>query len=165
MIAKITDLDEGLIAFYKFSKDFKLKSLTDLYIDLKAVGDARASEFIKSSIEDDIAGVIYSESDRDMLKYNVKKSWYPFNGKSPEQIATITASLDLVPYRTRVFWANFSYIFDLIELEQSETGTDFYYLSRKKQFEVIKSKIDEIIKQVELTSIKEPTLNLTGEQQ
>jgi len=156
-IAKITDLNEGLTAFYKFSKDFKLKSLTDLYLDLKAVGDARASEFIKSSIEDDIAGVIYSESERDLLKHNVKKSWFPFNGKTPEQIAVIIASDALVPNDTKVFWANFSYIFDLIELDQSANGVDFFYLSREKQWEIITSKIAEISKVIETTKIQEPT--------
>ena len=160
-VAMVTDLDEDLIAFYKFSKDFKLKSLTDLYLDLKAVGDARASEFIKSSIEDDIAGVIYSESERDLQKYNVKKSWFPFNGKTSEQIATIIASNDLVPYETKIFWANFSYIFDIIELEQSKQGNDFYYLSREKQLEIINAKIKELSTEIEKTAIQEPEFDTT----
>lgn len=161
-IAKITDLSDGLIAFYTFSKDFKLKSLTDLYIDLKSVGDARASEFIKGSIEDDIAGVIYSESERDLLKYNVKKSWFPFNGKTPEQIATIIGSSDLVPMFTKVFWANYGYIFDMIELEYSEKGADFFYMPRMKQWEIIKSYVDNILKEIEKTAIKEPNLELNN---
>lgn len=164
-IAKITDLYEGLISYYKFSKDFKLKSLTDLYLDLKAVGDARASEFIKSSIEDDIAGVIYSESERDLLKYNVKKSWFPFNGKTPEQVASIVASDALVPYSTRVFWANFSYIFDMIELEQSAKAVDFFYLPRDKQWAIIEAKVNEIIAEVEKTKIQEPAFNANTDNQ
>lgn len=155
-VAKITQLDEKLISFYKFSKDFKLKSLTDLYLDLKAVGDAKASEFIKSSIEDDIAGVIYSESERDLLKYNVKKSWFPFNGKTPEQIAVVIASTDLVPYDMKVFWANFSYIFDMIELEQGKNSVDFYYLSRDKQWEIISAKIESLKTEIEKTAISSP---------
>jgi hypothetical protein len=154
-VAKITDLDKDLIAFYKFSKDFKLKSLTDLYLDLKAVGDAKASEFIKSQIEDDIAGVIYSESERELQKYNVKKSWFPFNGKTPEQISTIVASIDLVPYETKVFWANFSYIFDMIELEQVDNGVDFFYLPRDRQWAIIQEKIKQITADVEKNKPKE----------
>jgi len=164
-IASITDLKEGLIAIYKFSKDFKLKSLTDLYLDLKAVGDARASEFIKSSIEDDIAGVIYSESERDLLKYNVRKSWFPFNGKTPEQIAAIIASSNLVPYETKVFWANFSYIFDLIELEESKKGNEFFYMSRDKQLLIINAKVQGLMKTIEETAIKEPEFQAEFEQQ
>lgn len=154
-VAAITDLQDNLIAIYKFSKDFKLKSLTDLYLDLKAVGDARASEFIKSSIEDDIAGVIYSESERDLLKYNVRKSWFPFNGKTPEQIAAVIASGNLVPYETKVFWANFSYIFDIIELEEPS----FFYMARDKQLEIINAKVKELVEKIELTAIKEPEFN------
>ena len=84
-VAKITDLDEGLIAFYKFSKDFKLKSLTDLYLDLKAVGDAKASEFIKSQIEDDIAGVIYSESERNCRSTMLRKVGFRLMAKHPNR--------------------------------------------------------------------------------
>jgi len=161
-VAAITDLEEGLIAFYTFSKDFKLKSQSDLYMDLKAVGDARASEFIKGAIEDDIAGIIYSESERDLLKYNVKKSWYPFNGKSPEQIATIIATDNLVPYQTKVFWANFGSIFDFVELEQSATGKDFFYLTRDKQWAIIEAKIKELTSSIEETAIKEPVMDFNA---
>lgn len=157
-IASITQLNSNLIAFYKFSKDFKLKSLTDLYLDLKAVGDARASEFIKSSIEDDIASVIYSESERDLLKYNIRKSWFPFSGKSPEQIQTIIASPNLVPYKTRVFWANFSYIFDIIELEQAMINVDFYNLKRDLQKAIIDEKVMQLITDIEKYTIKEPVI-------
>ncbi len=155
-VAKITDLSDGLIAFYKFSKDFKLKSLTDLYLDLKSVGDAQASEFIKSSIEDDIAGVIYSESERELQKHNVRKSWFPFNGKTPAQIDTIIASNNLIPYETKILWANFSYIFDMIELEQSAVNIDFFYLPRDRQWEIIKAKVDELKANVEKDMPKEP---------
>ena len=158
-IASITDLDEGLIAFYTFSKDFKLKTQTELYYDLKAVGDARASEFIKGAIEDDIAGIIYSESERELLKYNVRKSWYPFNGKTPEQIAAIIATTDLVPYETKVFWANFGYIFDVVDLEQSAKGLDFFYLQRDKQWELLEAKVKEIIVKIDETKIKEPIMD------
>lgn len=164
-VAKIAQLDDKLIAFYKFSKDFKLKSLTDLYLDLKAVGDARASEFIKSSIEDDIAGVIYSESERELLKYNIKKSWFPFNGKTTEQISVIVASTNLVPYDTKVFWANFSYIFDMIELEQGKNGTDFYYMPRDKQWEIISAKIEQLKLDIEKTAIQEPEYTPFEEEQ
>lgn len=158
-IANITDLDDKLIAIFKFSKDFKLKTLTDLYNDLKAVGDAKASEFIKSSIEDDIAGVIYSESERDLLKYNVRKSWYPFNGKTPEQVAVAMTTPNLVPNEIKVFWANFSYIFDVIELEQAELNVDFYNLPRSKQKEIIDEKVTSIMSTIEAEMPKEPTID------
>ena len=158
-IAKITDLDSDLIAFYHFSKDFKLKSLSDLYIDLKSVGDARASEFIKQNIEDDIARVIYSEEQYELLKYNVKKSWFPFNGKTPEQITMVVNSVDLVSEFTKVFWANFGYIFDMLELESLSSGIDFYNLPRDKQWDLIEKKVNEMMKVIEEEQPKEPIIN------
>jgi hypothetical protein len=158
-IAKITDLDKDLIAFYHFSKDFKLKSLSDLYIDLKSVGDARASEFIKQNIEDDIARVIYSEEQYELLKYNVKKSWFPFNGKTPEQITMVVNSVDLVSEFTKVFWANFGYIFDMLELESLSSGIDFYNMPRDKQWELIEKKVNEMMAVIEAEQPEEPIIN------
>lgn len=99
--------------------------------------------------------MIYSESERELQKYNVKKSWFPFNGKTPEQISTIVASIDLVPYETKVFWANFSYIFDMIELEQVDNGVDFFYLPRDRQWAIIQEKIKQITADVEKNKPKE----------
>lgn len=156
-IASITDLKEGLICFYKFSKDFKLKDLTQLYLDLKTVGDARASEFIKSSIEDDIARIVYSESQRDLLKYEVQKKWFPFNGKTSEEITAIIATNNLVPNDMKILYANFAYIFDMIELEGGDF--DFYQAPKDKQWEIIKKKILEIANTIKAEMPKEPLLD------
>jgi len=157
-VAEVTDLDEGLVAFYHFSKDFKLKSLSDLYMDLKMVGDARASEFVKMAIEGDIASIIYSEDERALLRYNVKQSFFPFSGKSPDEIKLIVTGTDVTTF-TKVFYANFGQVFDQIELEQAGT-VDFYYLSRDKQWELIQKKVEEIIKEVE---DEEPEIPVMGE--
>lgn len=146
-VADITELRKELIAFYNFSKDFKLKSLSDLYLDLKMVGDARASEFVKSAIESDIASIIYSEDERGYKKYNVKQSFFPFSGKTPEQIMALIGGNQVSQF-TKVFYANFGFIFDSIELEQTET--DFYDLARDKQWKLIVEKVKEIENQIEV---------------
>jgi len=147
-VADITDLNEGLIAFYHFSKDFKLKSLSDLYFDLKMVGDARASEFVKSAIESDIASIIYSEDERGLKKYNVKQSFYPFSGKSPEQITLLMGGTDISKF-TKVFYANFGFIFDMVEQEQAVAGLDFYDMARPRQLSLIEAKVNKIIAEIE----------------
>jgi len=149
--ADIIDLTEGLIAFYHFSKDFKLKSLTDLYMDLKMVGDARASEFVKSSIENDIAGIMYSEDERGLKKYNTKQSFFPFSGKTPEQITILMGSSDVTKF-TKVFYANYGNVFDTIELQQANNSVDFYDLTREKQFALIETEVNRIIGVVEAES-------------
>ena len=63
---------------------------------------------------------------------------------------------------TKVFWANYGYIFDMTELEYSEKGADFFYMPRMKQWEIIKSYVDNILKEIEKTSIKEPNLELNN---
>lgn len=161
-VADIIELSEGLVAFYHFSKDFKLKSLTDLYLDLKTVGDARASEFVKGAIEGDIASIIYSEDQRGLQKYNVKQSFFPFSGKSPEDIRLIISGTDVSKF-TKVFYANFGQIFDEIELEQSKAGVDFYVLAKDKQRELINAKVEALMATIEAEQPKEPTLD-TGQQ-
>lgn len=163
-VADIVELDEGLMAFYHFSKDFKLKSLSDLYMDLKMVGDARASEFVKMAIEGDIASIIYSEDERALLKYNVKQSFYPFSGKSPDEIKMVVTGTDITTF-TKVFYANFGQVFDQVELEQALTRDssqdsciDFYYMARDKQWELIQKKVEEIIKEVEAAAPKVPEM-------
>lgn len=49
---------------------------------------------------------------------------------------------------TKVFYANFGFIFDSIELEQTET--DFYDLARDKQWKLIVEKVKEIENQIEV---------------
>lgn len=154
-VADITELRKDLIAFYNFSKDFKLKSLSDLYLDLKMVGDARASEFVKSAIESDIASIIYSEDERGYKKYNVKQSFFPFSGKTPEQIMAVIGGNQVSNF-TKVFWGNFGFVFDQIELEQKEV--DFYDLARDKQWALIVEKVKQIENQI---SIEQPEPEMT----
>ena len=147
-VADIIELSEGLIAFYHFSKDFKLKSLTDLYMDLKMVGDARASEFVKSAIETDIASIIYSEDERSLKKYNVKQSFFPFSGKTPEQITLLMGTNNVTAF-TKCFYANFGQIFDAVEMEQANGAVDFYDLDRIKQMELIEKAVNDILSKIE----------------
>jgi hypothetical protein len=158
-IAEICELDTNLLAAYHFSKDFKLKSLSDLYIDLKMVGDASASEFVKSSIESDIANIIYSEDEQALIKYNVKQSFFPFSGKGKDEIKIILASPDLVNRFTKVFYANYGTIFDEIEIELSKEKKYFYYMPRDKQWELIVQKVNEYITKIDEEKPKTPSLD------
>ena len=147
-VADIIELSNGLIAFYHFSKDFKLKSLSDLYMDLKMVGDARASEFVKSAIETDIASIIYSEDERALKKYNVKQSFFPFSGKTPEQITLLMGGNSVTSF-TKCFYANFGQVFDIVEMEQANNSVDFYDLDRTKQMQLIEKVVNDILANIE----------------
>jgi len=148
-IAKITDLDENLIFNISFRKDFKMKSLTDLYQDLVLVGTSNADEFVKKAIEDDIAQMLYEADPRELIKYNTMRYFFPFNGKTKTEIAVIVTNPSMVRAETRVLWANFSYVFDELEMEFSQKSTDFYMIPRAEQKKAIDAKVAEIIKELD----------------
>lgn len=145
-IAKIADMYEGLMAFYNFSKDFKLKSLTDLYNDLKIIGDSNADSFVREMVYDDIAGIAYSEDHIARGKYDVKKAFYPFSGKSEKEIL-YAISANLVPEEIKVLYLNYGWIFDELYLENASKNSpvNFFELNRAEQKILIDAKVKEII--------------------
>ena len=148
-IAKICELDQALVYKITFRKDFKMKSLSDLYFDLKTVGDSHAAEFVKREIENDIADVLYEDNPRQLLKHYTMNYFFPFNGKSAKEIELIVTNPSLISERVRVLWSNFSYIFDELELEFAEKKVDFYMMNRLNQKEAIDKKVQEIIDELE----------------
>ena len=152
-IAKICELDKQLIYKVTFRKDFKMKSLSDLYFDLKTVGDSHAPEFIVTEIGNDIAEVLYEDNPRMLQKHQTKNYFFPFNGKSKKEIEIIVTNPELIPEHTRVLWANFSYIFDELEMEFAENSEDFYMVNRLAQKKAIDKKVKEIIKKLEKPEI------------
>lgn len=145
-LSKITDLDKGLIHNLSFRKDFKMKSLTDLYNDRSIVTQADCDEFVKKSIEDDIAQILYEDDPRELVKYRTMVHFFPFNGKTSAEIKTIIATPNLTTEEIKVLWANFAYVFDELELEQKKANKDFYRMPREVQKELLDKKVAEIIK-------------------
>jgi len=122
-----------------------MKSLTDLYQDLSVIGQSGADEFVKKAVEDDIAQILYEDDPRELLKYQTMNHFFPFNGKGQDEIKMIVANPRLTTEEVRVLWANFSYIFDEIELDFKNQRVDFYQLPRDKQKEALDAKVSEII--------------------
>lgn len=148
-VSRITDLNDGLIHRLSFRKDFKMKSLTDLYQDLVLISTANADEFVKKASEDDIAEVLYESDPRELLKYKTSRYFFPFNGKTREEVLVIVTNPSMVRERTVVLWANFSYIFDELEMEFKNKEIDFYMMPREEQKKAIESKVDEIIEELD----------------
>lgn len=143
-IAKITALNTNLICSYKFGKDFKMKSLDELYADLQLVSTSGADNFIKSAIQDDIAGVIYSEDPHQRQKYFVMKQFFPFPGKTPEEILGIVTG-GLTSRFNQILWANYESIFNKLEREQNE-GQLFYEKDADVQWKLIVPEVEAIMK-------------------
>ena len=147
-LAKITDLEEGLVHSLYFRKDFKMKGLSELYEDLVKVGTANADEFVKKDIENDIAQIMYEDDERHLKRYEVQNHFFPFNGKTKDEISMLISSPNLCPQKTKVLYANYSYIFDELDLEFARKGVDFYYLAVDKQKKALDKKIKEIMDEI-----------------
>jgi len=149
-IADITDLEENLVSEYIFNKDFKLKTKTDLYNDLKIVADSKGDDFIKADIQHDIARIMYTDDEQGYMKYQTERNFFPFSGKTEKEIAMLVSG-DLLPLEIKVLWANFGWIFDFLALQISKDnkGINFYELDKSRQKKFIDKKIADLIKDIE----------------
>ncbi len=154
-IAKIADLDKNLFYKINFRKDFKMKSLSDLYEDLATIGTSGAAEFVKEGTEDDIAQILYEGDERRLIKHKTMQYFFPFNGKSKKEIEIVTTNPELTKEETRILWANFEWIFDELDMEHTKKKIDFYQLTREKQKEAVDQKVKEIKEDIDKQKPKE----------
>lgn len=127
---------------HTFPADPKLKNSDILLSELKAANESGAPSFLKDAINNDLADINFSGDKWGKLKYDVKKRFSPFRGKSEEQINMLLIS-NYVSLRDKVLYANFESIFQQLELEN---GSAFYVTQNiKKQSELLEAKISEFI--------------------
>ena len=122
---------------HAFPADPKLKTLTLLLADLKTVNDSDAPSFTRDVINNDIAEIIYNGDDEGLKQYKVKHVFFPFNGKSGEEIAMLL-STQYVSESTKILYSNFEAIFT--ELERENKG--FYDFKLDKQWELLGAKVE-----------------------
>jgi len=141
MIETIGDITSIEVqASFTFSKDFKLKSLDGYYADLKMM--ETSSNFVKSSIEDDIARIKYADDPEALARYFTKRGFHPFPGESPETISLKMAQ-NYVPKFYKVLYSVYGFLFDEIEME----NPGFYNLNKEKQWAIIKAKVEEYMEE------------------
>ncbi len=162
VIARVAQLDKGLVHHLSFKKDFKMKSLTDLYEDLAKVGQSGADEFVKRGIEDDIAKKLYEDSPRSLLRYHTMNHFFPFSGKTKEEIQTIMTTPRLVKEEVKVLYAGFAYIFDELDMEYRKMKVDFYRIPREEQKAALDRKVKEIVQQMKEEEV--PDINMSEDE-
>ncbi len=145
---------DGTTVYHKFPSDFKLKRLGQLLTELKTANDSNAPSYIRESINNDIADIIYSDDQEERAKLAIKNKHFPFPGKSDFEIQNIILN-NLATQFKQVLYANFDNIFDEIE----GTNKGFYNMAYAKQKELIKVEVDAIIAELTPTI---PSLNLTS---
>ena len=158
LVAKLTELNDGLVARYTFGKDFKLKTTADLMAELKEANESGADDSLINSINDDIAKVVFSEQPIEMQRHFVRKMFNPLTGKSEKDIALLL-TLDYVPKRLKVLYSNLDYIFAELEFEFAERNEDFYAADKVTQRKAIEAQVDKIMEEIK-NDMPEPILTL-----
>ena len=138
MTAEFTDLSEGMDARIVFSKDFKLKGLSELITDLETAKRSGAGPAVISHIQEQIARFIYSDTPDLYNEWATQEKFNPFSGFTEEQVAMALASPG-VPARIKTRFYMFGLLFSELE---SETN-NFYRLPAKRQEELIEAKVKQ----------------------
>lgn len=125
---------------YTFPTDFKLKTVTLLVAELKNLNDSGAPSFAKDSINNDLAGMLYAEDKLNLLKYQTKQRFFPFNGKTTDEVALLMGS-EFVEKFNKVLYANFESIFADIEKDTPQ----YWFFEFNKQWDMLQAKVNEII--------------------
>lgn len=151
IIAGETDADK-IDVTHEFPADFKLKTSDVLLGERKTAGESGAPSFLIETIDDDLATIIYAGDPLGLQKYRVKRRFYPFMGKSPDEVAEAVAS-EFVPKAPKVLYFNFDSIFKEIERENPEFWlmTDF-----KKQRGLVDKKVQQY---VAILDTEKPAIN------
>jgi len=146
--AKFTDNGDNIVVNHKFPKDFKLKTIKALLIDLEQADKSNAPTFIKAQIANDIAEKMWSDSPDALNRFKVKQQHEPFSGKTPEEI-TIGINQGDVTRFDRVLYGSYESIIREIEAEKLAKKIDFFKLSYDKRAELIKEKVNSFISQLD----------------
>ena len=129
---------------HQFPADPKLKTTAVLLAELAAINESGAPSFMRDAISDDLARIIYAGDELEHLKYEIKHRFFPFNGKTPDEIAMLVSS-QYVSKFTKVLYANFEAIFNDISLE----NPGFYLMdSYSKQWNIVQEKVNEYMEEL-----------------
>jgi len=149
---------EEITIVHAFPSDLKLKTTQMLLAELQAVNDSQAPSFLRDTINEDIAEILYSDSDLTMQKHKVKRLFYPFNGKSMDEINLATTS-EFVPKFDKVLYFNFEKIFTEIEKDDAT----FWLKKYSDQWTIVGEKVNKIIDELAQATAQSFSVNdLTG---
>lgn len=159
--AELSELNDDLVRSYSFGKDFKLKSLDTLMVDLRNASEINNTS-LQKHINDDIAQIIFHDKQVELRRYYTESAHDPFAGKSEKEVIVLLAS-NLVPRLQKVIHANYSMILDALELEYAtkKGSKGFYELNRVDQRKEIERKGQEILDSIDSEA---PSIDFSQEQ-
>lgn len=136
MTAAFADLNKGLEARLIFSKDFKLKGLTELVADLEAAKKSEAGPAVIQNIQEQIARLMYADSPEMFRRWQAQERLNPFSGMSETQIS-LALSDPAVPSRYKTRYLMLGVIFAEIEAAMPI----FYLMPHTDQAKVVEEKV------------------------
>lgn len=145
---------DDITVTYEYPADYKLKTADALLADRKVASDSGAPQFLLATIDDDLATITYAGDPVAMLEYRVQRAFFPFMGKSPDEVAALLSS-QYVPKFTKVLYCNFGDIFT----ELKEENPEFYTMDTRKQNDLVENKVQEFIAKL---AADEPAVDLTA---
>jgi len=141
-IATFTDLGNGLILTHQFPKDFKFKTVEQLFTDLNAAKNANAAPSTIDAIQADINKKLYADRPDELKRMDIKNKFNPFAGYSEANIRFIISQGNTTLYN-RTLWENFESIFQDLEFENDSPW--LYDLEESMIREKVKAKTLEYI--------------------
>lgn len=143
-IAAVRDLGKGLVVDHQFPSDFKMESFDMLLNYLQKASVNGAPSYIKKAINKKITHKIYIDEQREVLKIETKDKYFPFSGKTENEINYILSNSLTTEYN-KIFYANFDLIFAELEYEAAQKNLDFYNIDETAQRTLIKNKVNAFI--------------------
>lgn len=152
IIARLLEVFDKVQLIHRFPSDFKMKTIGDLYSEMKTANDSNAPVFLIEMLNDDIASTKFQDDPDLLLMYEVKKKLNPFRGKSDNDIQN-ALNTDYTPLWKKVLYVNFEDILTQAEIENEE----FYLDDYQKQVDIIRAITDIMIEEINATKVT-PTL-------
>ena len=149
LVAEFTDNGgPNLKLVYEYPASFAIKTYDQLLAQRAGATAASAPHYVISELDRQIAEILFSTDDTTLAKIQAKNFFTPFLGKTSEEVFTLI-SLGKVRLIDEILWTYVDTIFD----ELGEEVSNFYSLTRARQWELIKPKVDTIIAELPQQSI------------
>ena len=135
-------LDNGhpdLALVFEYPASSRIKTYGDLLAERKAAADAGTPHYVIQEIDRQLAEMLFSTDAATLARIKAKNYFTPFLGKSSEEVIFLFTS-DLARQEDKILWSYVDSIFD----ELAEEEPDFFLMTRARQWEYIKPKVEKI---------------------
>jgi hypothetical protein len=133
-IAEINNVLNGLKQAFIIPRDFKIETKTEIIQNIKTAKESGADSYVIDVMIDDLISILYIDDPISVKKFRTKKDFYPFAGKSQDEIMFIISS-GLANDFDKKLYAVYGSIWGDIERKYTIA---FYDKNRKEQYEIIK---------------------------